>query len=92
MGFQLFSSLILTLVICFMLPAIGLGVALGTLTLGVWSPLSTISELGRDHLVDVLMIFGAGNLSHGVVIICLTASIVGGLFEMFTFYKYLYLK
>ena len=92
MGFQLFSSLILTLVICFMLPAIGLGVAFGALTLGVWSPLSAVSELGRDQLTDVLITFGAGNLGHGIVAICLTISIVGGMFEMFTFYKYLYLK
>ncbi len=92
MGFQLLCSLLLTLVICFMLPAIGLGMVLGALTLGVWSPLSTVSELGREHLIDFLITFGAGNLSHGVIIICLTLSIVGGLFEVFNFYKYSYLK
>jgi hypothetical protein len=92
MGLQLFGSLVLTLVICFLLPAIGMGVALGALTVGVWSPLSNISSMGKDHLVDFLITFGAGNMSHGFVIICLTISIVGGLFEMFTFYKYLYLK
>ncbi|MBT9313697.1 hypothetical protein [Leptothoe kymatousa] len=92
MGFQLFSSLALTLVICFMLPAIVVGVAFGALTLGAWSPLSAISELGRSHLADFLITFGAGNLGHGIVVICLTISIVGGMFEMFTFYKYIYLK
>ena len=92
MGLQLFSSLVLTLVICFLLPAAGMGVALGALTLGVWSPLSTISVVGKDYMVDFLITFGAGNMVQGFVIICLTISIVGGLFDMFTFYKYLYLK
>ncbi len=92
MGLQLLVSLPLTLAICFVLPAVGLGVALGALTLGAWSPLSTISTVGKDYLVDFLITFGAGDVTHGVVIICLTLSIVGGLFDMFTFYKYQYLK
>lgn len=92
MGLQLFSSLLLTLGICFVTPAISLGVALGTLTLGTWSPLSTLSTSGKDCLVNFLVTFGAGDVVHGIVIICLTISIVGGLFEMFTIYKYGYLK
>ena len=92
MGLQLLGSLVLTLIICFLLPAAGLGLALGALTLGVLSPLSTISELAKDRLVDFLITFGAGNMGHGFMIICLTMSIVGGLFEMFTFYKCIYLK
>ncbi|MBT9317916.1 hypothetical protein [Leptothoe spongobia] len=92
MGLQLFISLMLTLGICFVLPAVGLGIALGVLTLGAWSPLASISTLGKDCLLDFLLTFGAGDVGHGVVIICLTLSIVGGLFEMFTFYKYVYLK
>lgn len=92
MGLQLFSSLLLTLGICFVTPAISLGMALGALTLGAWSPLSTISSIGKEYLVDFLVTFGAGDVISGVVIICLTVSIVGGLFDMFTFYKYGYLK
>lgn len=92
MGLQLFGSLVLTLVICFVLPAIGLGLLLGALTLGAWSPLAAFSAVGKDYLVDFLITFGAGDVFNGVVIICFTLSIVGGLFEMFTFYKYLYLK
>ncbi|MEM9809278.1 MAG: hypothetical protein AAF959_28850, partial [Cyanobacteria bacterium P01_D01_bin.56] len=64
----------------------------GALALGEWSPLSTISELGRKHLIDFLMTFGAGNMGQGIIVICLTISIVGVMFEMFNFYKYLYLK
>ncbi|MGD1856688.1 MAG: hypothetical protein ACFB2W_20835 [Leptolyngbyaceae cyanobacterium] len=92
MGLSLVTSLILTLGICFALPAVGLGLTFGLLTLGSWSPLATISGLGKDYLVDFLITFGAGDCSHGIVIICFTVSIVGGLFEMFTFYKYAYLK
>ena len=92
MGLQLLSSLILTLIICFLLPALGLGMAWGALTIGTWSPLAAISDSGRDHLIGFLVTFGAGDMAAGFVIICLTMSIVGGLFEMFTFYKYLYLK
>ena len=92
MGLHLLSSLVLTLIICFALPAIGLGIAWGALTLGTWSPLATISDIGKEHLIDFLITFGAGDMAAGFVIICLTMSMVGGLFEMFTFYKYLYLK
>ena len=92
MGLQLIISLMLTLGICFLLPAVGLGMALGVLTLGAWSPLAALSALGKDHLLDFLLTFGAGDAGHGVMIICLTLSIVGGLFEVFTFYKYVYLK
>ena len=92
MGLQLFSSLILTLVICFLLPAVVLGLALGALTLGILSPLSAISEIAKDRLIDFLTTFGAGNMGQGFMTICLTMSIVGGLFEMFNFYKYIYLK
>lgn len=92
MGLQLFSSLLLTLGICFIMPAVSLGLALGALTLGTWSPFSTISTAGKDRLVDFLITFGAGDVVDGVIVICLTISIVGGLFEMFTFYKYGYLK
>lgn len=92
MGLHLLSSLILTLVICFLLPAVGMGITLGALTLGIGSPLSAISAVGKDHLVDFLITFGAGDMGHGFVVICLTISIVGGLFDMFACYKYLYLK
>ena len=92
MGLQLLVSLTLTLAICFILPAVGLGVTLGALTLGALSPLSAISTVGKDYLMDVLITFGAGDGMQGVVIICLTLSIVGGLFDMFTFYKCQYLK
>ncbi|WP_193990690.1 hypothetical protein [Leptolyngbya ectocarpi] len=74
------------------MPAISLGMVLGALTLGTCSPLSTVSTVGKDYLVDFLITFGAGDVLNGIVIICLTISIVGGLFEMFTFYKYGYLK
>ena len=92
MGLQLFISLMLTSGICFLLPAVTLGVALGALTLGAWSPLAAISILGKDRLVDFLITFGAGDVWQGVVSICLTLSVVGGLFEIFAFYKYTYLK
>lgn len=92
MGLQLLSSLILTLIICFLLPALGLGAAWGALTLGTWSPLAAISDVGKDHLMDFLSTFGAGDMAAGFVIICLTMSIVGGLFEVFNFYKYIYLR
>ncbi|MEA5462167.1 hypothetical protein [Leptothoe sp. PORK10 BA2] len=74
------------------MPAAILAIALGALTLGSWSPLAAISDLGKDRLMDFLVTFGAGDVWHGVVSICLTLSIVGGLFEMFAFYKYTYLK
>ena len=86
-GLRSFSSLVLTLAICFVLPALGLGIALGALTLGVCSPLAAISAVGRDGLMDFLITFGAGDVGWGIVIICLTLSIVGGLFEVFALYK-----
>lgn len=92
MGLQLLISLVLTSGICFLFPAMMLTLVLGALTLGSWSPLAAISTLGKDRLVNFLATFGAGDVWQGVVSICLTLSIVGGLFEMFAFYKYTYLK
>ncbi|NEQ51422.1 MAG: hypothetical protein F6K11_14990 [Leptolyngbya sp. SIO3F4] len=92
MGLQLIGSLIITLGICFVIPAVSLGVALGVLTLGAWSPFAVISTVGKEHLIDFLFTFGAGNVGQGVIMLCLTLSIVGGLFEVFAFYKYVYLK
>ena len=37
--------------------------------------------------MDFLITFGAGDVGWGIVIICLTLSIVGGLFEVFALYK-----
>ncbi|MEO0432076.1 MAG: hypothetical protein AAF151_10335 [Cyanobacteria bacterium J06656_5] len=92
MGLQLFIALVLTSGMCFLLPAVTLGIALGLLTLGSWSPLAVISVQGKDRLMEFLITFGAGDVWQGVVSICLTLSVVGGLFEMFAFYKYTYLK
>ena len=92
MGLQFFGSLVLTLAICFLMPALGFGVALGALTIGILSPLSTISALGKDYLMGFLTTFGAGSVIQGLVVICLTLSIVGGLFETFAYYKYVHLK
>lgn len=92
MGLHFLSSLVLTLTICFLMPALGFGVVLGALTIGILSPLSPISTLGKDYLMDFLITFGAGSMVQGLVIICLTLSIVGGLFETFAYYKCVHLK
>lgn len=92
MSAQFLGSLILTLVICFILPAVGLGFAFAMLALGAWSPLSTLSEIGQDCLVRFLITFGDGDIMNGVMTICLTVSIVGALFELFTLYKHFYLN
>lgn len=92
MALGLVSSLLLTVTICFVLPAASLGLAFGALSIGMASPIAAVSEAGRQLLVAVLSTFGSGSVFQGGIIICLTISAMAGLFDVFAFYRDLSLK
>ncbi|PSB34543.1 hypothetical protein C7B70_03560 [Chlorogloea sp. CCALA 695] len=54
--------------------------------------LTTISTAISRGITDFLASFGSGNSWRGIVIIGLTCSFVGGLFDTYTFYRYRHLR
>lgn len=82
-------SLLLTIVLSFVTPLLLFG--------GVWVSLSLIGYLlGLEakfqviaaQILQFLATFGSGNPWRGLVVIGLTFSVVGGLFDMYAFYRY----
>jgi type III secretory pathway component EscU len=78
----------MTLCVCFVLPLTGLLLLLGILLLGYLSPLAEFSQLGMEQVLGFLATFGGGSVWQGSLVIGLTVSVVGGLFDMFAFYKH----
>ncbi|MEO0458586.1 MAG: hypothetical protein AAF152_18685 [Cyanobacteria bacterium P01_A01_bin.114] len=89
---QLLFSIIATLLVSFFLSLGGLLLLLGGLQLGQLSPFATIFVQAAQLISEVLNTFGSGNIWQGMLIISLTLSLVGGLFDAFAFYKYQALK
>jgi hypothetical protein len=84
-------SIIMTLMVCFLLPLAGISGLLGVLTAGQWLPDSTVAtgfQMGWVQIMQFLATFGSGHPWQGLVVICLTISMVGGLFDLFALYKY----
>lgn len=86
---NLFRSLALTTLFSFMLPIF----LVGGLLLGLWFlsflPLiAIVGQVGEGQLVEFLTIFGNGYPITGLLIIGVTCSFVGGVFDLFNFYLY----
>ncbi|MEO1589922.1 MAG: hypothetical protein AAFU71_01385 [Cyanobacteria bacterium J06632_22] len=82
------TSLTTTLVVCFCLPFLTIGLLLGLLTMAEFSPLAGFGETGLTHTLGILSTFGSGSVWQGVLTISVTLSLVGGLFDTYTFYHY----
>ncbi|MEO0539860.1 MAG: hypothetical protein AAFZ80_03230 [Cyanobacteria bacterium P01_A01_bin.105] len=52
------------------------------------SPFATLGKMGLSSTLDILSTFGSGNICQGVLTLSLTLSLVGGLFDTYTFYHY----
>jgi type III secretory pathway component EscU len=82
-------SLVLTSLFSFTAPAILLGGIMASLLLIGYVPhFQTLSQVGTEQLSGFLSTFGSGDPLHGVVVIGLTCSLVGGLFDTYAFYRY----
>jgi hypothetical protein len=86
---SLLRSLLLTGIFSFLTPALFIGVILATLfVVGLIPRLEVVGTVGIEQVFLFLSIFGSGSALWGVVIISTTGSLVGMLFDAYTFYRY----
>lgn len=86
---NLLRSLLITSVFSFLVPMIGVGIILAMLALLGYIPdLTMLSNTGIEQVLHFLSVFGSGNSLHGLLTICTTGSVVGILFDAYTFYRY----
>jgi hypothetical protein len=84
-----FRSLVLTTLFGFTTPIIVVGGTLASLSiLGYVPGFSRLGHLGASQLLEFLAIFGNGCPLQGILTIGLTGGVVGGLFDLFNFYRY----
>ena len=87
--FNLFRSLLLTLLLSFTLPILLLVTLLtGLGVLGYLPVVDTIGQLAQSQLIQFLVIFGDGAMWPGLLIIAATCSLVAGFFDLFNFWLY----
>lgn len=84
---NILRSLILTVLLAFALPLVGVGSILGLL-LGIsYLPgIAALGQVGIDSILHVLSVFGSGYPLLGMLTIGGTCGLVGGVFDVFNFY------
>lgn len=88
-----FRSLLLTSILSFAAPVLLLGLLLASLFL--LSNLPFVNVIGQscaEQVVNFLIIFGSGYPFKGILVIGLTCSLVGALFDVYAFYRYQILR
>lgn len=86
-------SLLLTIIFSFITPMLLIGGALvGVFLIGHIPGLQAMSQAIAEHILQFLATFGSHNPWRGIVVICLTCSLVGALFDTYTFYRYQHLR
>jgi hypothetical protein len=82
-------KLALTIVFSFLAPIFLVsGLLVSFSALGHLPGLTAISAAMSQGIAEFLAAFGSGNSWRGIVIIGLTCSFVGALFDTYTFYRY----
>ncbi|HEY9639042.1 MAG TPA: hypothetical protein V6C57_01085 [Coleofasciculaceae cyanobacterium] len=90
---NLLRTLLITSILSFFAPLLLMGVLLSGLMLIKYIPaLETISTLGLEQLLHFLVVFGTGSALRGVLTISIVSSLVGILFDTYTFYRYQILR
>ena len=81
-------SLMLSIIFSFLAPMIFFGIALSILWLGSYLPgLQALAEIIATQISNFLATFGSGTPIHGLIVICLTCSFVGALFDTYVYYR-----
>jgi hypothetical protein len=81
-------SLLLTALFSFIAPIFLVGGFLLSLTLVGYIPgLQVITENIASPILHFLATFGSGSSVHGLLVICLTWSFVGVLFDIYVYYR-----
>lgn len=82
-----FRSLLLTSTLSFVAPVLLIGIAIASLSLINYIPITeVISRCATERFVQFLTTFGDGSAIEGTVVIGLTCSLVGVLFDTYAFY------
>ncbi|MDJ0736052.1 MAG: hypothetical protein QNJ47_18650 [Nostocaceae cyanobacterium] len=81
-------SLLFTIIFSFVTPMFFIGcLLLGIFLFGYIPPLQGVTEAISTPIFQFLSIFGNGIPLRGVVVISLTCSFVGGLFDTYAYYR-----
>ena len=81
-------SLLLTMLISFTVPVTILGMSLAGLSITSHFPgVASIAHIILQQMLIFLKIFGSGRAISGLFIIGFTCSLVGGLFDTYTYYQ-----
>jgi hypothetical protein len=82
-------SLVLTILLSFVAPILLMTVLLATLSVIGWVPgLEAMGQAGTTQLLKFLAVFGSGSPFEGITVIGFTCSLVGALFDAYSFYRY----
>jgi hypothetical protein len=87
--FNLLRSLLLTIVLSFSIPVLGIAGMLGV-TSGVSAipGLTSVGQVGTSQILGFLTIFGAGYPIQGALIVGSAWGMVGCLLELYNFYLF----
>jgi len=89
-------SLLLTMLISFTVPVAILGMSLAGLSISSHFPgVASIAQITFQQVLIFLKIFGSGSAIDGLLIIGITCSLVGGLFDTYTYcqaYRYQHVR
>jgi hypothetical protein len=86
---HLLRSLLITGILSFIAPSLFIGVIWAVLILLSYIPLAeSVGQVGVGQLLNFLTIFGNGSSIRGLLTIGLVCSLVGVLFDTYTFYRY----
>ncbi|MBD1869285.1 hypothetical protein H6F93_15875 [Leptolyngbya sp. FACHB-671] len=82
-------SILITGIFSFMTPTLFIiGVLLCLSMVGYVPLFSSISQAGLEQITQFLSVFGSGSSVNGLLVIGLVCSLVGILFDTFTFYRH----
>lgn len=86
---NLLRSLLITGIFSFLAPTLLVGVVWAVISLMGYIPhAEAVSHVGIAQLTHVLDVFGSGSAFRGLLVIGLVCSLVGVLFDTYTFYRY----
>lgn len=82
-------SLVVTILLSFVAPIVVIIVLLAALSaIGYVPGLEAVGQTGTTQLLQFLSVFGSGCPFQGIIIIGFTCSLVGALFDTYSFYRY----
>jgi len=82
-------SLALTIFLSFVAPIVLVAVLLGAFAgIGYIPGLESVGQAGTTQLSQFLAVFGSGCPLEGLMVIGFTCSVVGALFDTYSFYRY----